>query len=107
MSALYRIILAGIALVSLLACGAQPAPTMLGAQRFEARVDGRDYVVFLKGNQAEIIRLGWAAPGAHHRIRATMMELVPDLTGCALVPSTWQGDSGEMRGRVTCSTDRR
>ena len=107
MTVLVRIISGGITLLLLAACGAQPAPTMLGATRYTAQIDGRDYVVFLKGNQAEVIRLGWAPPGAHHAIRATMIDLIPQLTGCTVVPSTWKGDSGEMRGRVTCSTARR
>jgi hypothetical protein len=75
---------------------------MMGAERFDATRDGRAYTVFLKGNQAEVIRLGWASPGQHQAIRATMIDIVPQLTGCKIVPSTWQGDSGEMRGRVSC-----
>ena len=51
---------------------------------------------------AEVIRLGYARRGEHQAIRATMIELVPELTGCTIVASTWQGDSGEMRGRVRC-----
>ncbi|WP_151717956.1 hypothetical protein [Gemmobacter serpentinus] len=97
----------GITLLLLAACGAQPAPVMMGAKRFAVHVDGRDYVLFLHGNQVEVIRLGWAGRGSHQAIRATMIDLVPRLTGCHLVPSTVQGDSGEMRGRVTCSTARR
>ncbi|MBL4916122.1 hypothetical protein [Szabonella alba] len=86
----------------LAACGAQPAPHMFGAERIETRRDGRDYVLFRKGNQVEIIRLGWAGRGEHQAIRATMAGLVPELTGCTLVPATLQGDSGEMRGRISC-----
>lgn len=86
----------------LAACGAQPTPQMFGAQRFDATRDGRAYTVFLKGNMAEVIRLGYATRGEHQGIRATMIELVPEVTGCKMVASTWQGDSGEMRGRVRC-----
>lgn len=75
---------------------------MMGAERIDARRDGRDYVLYRKGNQVEIIRLGWAARGQHQAIRATMIGLIPELTGCRIVPSTLQGDSGEMRGRISC-----
>jgi hypothetical protein len=75
---------------------------MIGAQRFEAVRDGRHYVVLQKENLVEVIRLGYARPGEHQAIRATMIDLIPDLTGCRLLPTTLQGDSGEMRGRVSC-----
>ncbi len=88
--------------ISLAACGAQPTPTMFGAQRLAATVGGRDYVVFLKGDRAEVIRLGHARRGEHQAIRATMLDLVPRLTGCRWRESSVQGDSGEMRGLVTC-----
>lgn len=86
----------------LAACGAQPAPHMFGAERFDAHRDGHDYVVYLKGDRVEIIRLGYARRGAHQAIRATMVTLVPELTGCRLRETSLQGDSGEMRGLVSC-----
>lgn len=91
-----------ILLLALAACGAQPTPQMFGAQRFDTSRAGRAYTIYLKGNMAEVIRLGYARRGEHQAIRATMIELVPELTGCTIVASTWQGDSGEMRGRVRC-----
>ncbi|MFE3837625.1 hypothetical protein [Pseudogemmobacter sonorensis] len=93
---------AALLMLLLAACGAQPAPHMSGAERFEARRDGRDYVLFLKDNRVEIIRLGHAKPGEHQQIRATMIALIPELTGCRLREAWLQGDSGEMRGRVFC-----
>ncbi len=86
----------------LAACGAQPTPQMFGAERFDATRNGRAYTLYLKGNMAEVIRLGYARRGEHQGIRATMIALVPELTGCTIIASTWQGDSGEMRGRVRC-----
>lgn len=91
-----------ILLLALAACGAQPAPQMWGAERHDVTRDGRHYTVFQKGRQVEIIRLGWATRGQHQAIRATMIELIQEVTGCRLVESTLQGDSGEMRGRVSC-----
>ena len=91
-----------ILLALLGACGAQPAPLMFGGARHETTVNGRDYVLYRKDNRVEVIRMGWASSGEHQEIRATMIEIVPWLTGCDVVPSTVQGDSGEMRARITC-----
>ena len=91
-----------IPLIFLAACGAQPTPLMMGAERLEATRNGRQYVVFKKENTVEIIRLGYAGRGAHQAIRADMIALIPEATGCKLVETTLQGDSGEMRGRINC-----
>lgn len=89
-------------LLILAACGAQPTPLMFGAQRFDVTRDGRQYVVFKKEKSVEVVRLGWASPGEHQQIRATMLALIPEVTGCKLVTTAIQGDSGEMRGRISC-----
>ncbi|NGM45261.1 hypothetical protein G5B31_06890 [Rhodobacter sp. SGA-6-6] len=89
-------------LLLLCACGASPAPEFFGAERTEVTRDGRDYVVFRKGDRVEVIRLGYARTGEHAEIRAAMIALIPEVTGCALRETTLQGDSGEMRGRLTC-----
>lgn len=86
----------------LLGCGAQPAPQFLGATRTDVTRDGRAYTVFQKEERVEVIRLGYARRGEHEAIRATMIALIPDVTGCKLVESSLQGDSGEMRGRLRC-----
>jgi hypothetical protein len=88
--------------LALSACGAQPTPAMWGAQRFDVMRGGRSYTVFQKGNQVEIIRLGWASRGEHQAIRATMITLIQEVTGCRLAQTSLQGDSGEMRGRLSC-----
>jgi hypothetical protein len=97
-----RVLCILISLLVLAACGAQPTPGLWGAERFDVNRDGRDYVLFKKGNQIEVIRLGWAKRGEHQAIRATMIDLILEVTGCQPVPSTLQGDSGEMRGRIRC-----
>jgi hypothetical protein len=91
-----------IPLIFLAACGAQPTPLMFGAERFEVARDGRQYVLFLKDNQVEVIRLGYATRGEHAGIRATMVALVPEVTGCKLNENSVVGDSGEIRGSVRC-----
>lgn len=91
-----------IPLIFVAACGAQPTPLMMGAERIEGSKNGRQYVVYKKENAVEIIRLGYARRGEHQAIRADMIALIPQMTGCKLVDSTLQGDSGEMRGRISC-----
>lgn len=91
-----------ILLIFLAACGAQPAPEFFGAQKTEVTRAGRQYVVYQKGERVEIIRLGYARHGEHQAIRATMIQLAEEVTGCELKEKTLQGDSGEMRGSLTC-----
>ncbi len=45
---------------------------------------GRQYVVYQKGERVEIIRLGYAGRGEHQAIRATMIALAEEVTGCKL-----------------------
>jgi hypothetical protein len=68
----------------------------------EASRNNRQYVVFKKENAVEIIRLGYARRADFPAIRADMIALIPEVTGCRLVEATLQGDSGEMRARITC-----
>jgi hypothetical protein len=91
-----------IPLIFLAACSASPAPEFIGATRTDVAVNGRDYTVFQKGERVEVIRLGYAPRGEHQDIRATMIELIPKVTGCSLRESSLQGDSGEMRGTLNC-----
>lgn len=88
--------------ILLLAACASPAPEFLGATRTEVSRDGRNYLVMRKGERVEVIRLGYARRGEHQAIRATMIALIPEVTGCKLREATLQGDSGEMRGSLNC-----
>jgi hypothetical protein len=88
--------------ILLLAGCASAAPEFMGASRTDVTVDGRTYTVFQKGERVEVIRLGYATRGEHQDIRATMIEIIPRVTGCALRESTVVGDSGEMRATLNC-----
>jgi len=92
-----------ILLLLLAGCAASPAPEFMGARRTEVARDGRTYVVWQREERFEVARLGYAVRGQHRGIRATMLALVPEVTGCKLVDSSVQGDSGEMRGSLNCS----
>jgi hypothetical protein len=91
-----------IPLILLAACGAQPSPIMVGAQRRDVVVDGRSYTVFWTQHLVEVIRLGYAHNGEHQAIRATMAGLVTQVTHCKISGNSLTGDSGEMHGRITC-----
>ena len=91
-----------IPLVFLAGCGASPAPEFMNATRTDITVNGRSYTVFQKGERVEVIRLGYASRGEHQGIRATMIEIIPRVTGCKLRENTLPGDSGEMRASVSC-----
>lgn len=91
-----------ILLIFLAACGASPATEFFGADRTDITVNGRDYTVYQKDERIEVIRLGYAKRGEHQEIRATMIEIIPQVTGCKLRENTLQGDSGEMRGSLSC-----
>ena len=89
-------------LLFLTACGAQPTPLMFGATKTEVTRNGRHYVVFQKGEAVEVIRLGHARRGQHQAIRKTMVDIIPEVTGCWVDDQFIQGDSGEMRAKVRC-----
>ena len=91
-----------VVVLGLAACGAQPAPAFFGAERHDVLRDGRRYTVYQKGETVEVIRLGHARRGEHRQIRASMIALIPEVTGCALIDHSLQGDSGEMRARLRC-----
>jgi hypothetical protein len=86
----------------LMACGAQPAPEFFGATRTDVMRNGRQYTVFHTESRVEVIRLGYARNGEHQEIRAEMIPLIPEVTGCKLNEASLQGDSGEMRGSIRC-----
>ncbi len=89
-------------LLFLAACAASPATEFIGAQRTEVTRGGRTYVVYQREERVEVIRLGYARRGEHAGIRAEMIEIIQQVTGCALNQSSLQGDSGEMRGSLRC-----
>lgn len=88
-------------LAVLCAC-ASPSPQFFGAQEQAVTVDGRQFTVFRKGTRVQVIRHGYAGPSARRDIPDQMLRAVALATRCTPVASSFQGDSGERRGRVTC-----
>jgi hypothetical protein len=93
-----------IPLIFLTACGASPAPEFFNAKRVDTSLNGRQYTVFYTEKRVEVIRLGYARAAERQEIRADMIRLIPEVTGCVLTDSTLKGDSGEMRGSIRCQT---
>ena len=75
---------------------------MWWSEQRDVTVAGQEYSVFFTDSRVEVIRRGWARPGEHQAIRATMINMIEPVTGCRLAPSTLMGDSGEMRGSIAC-----
>lgn len=86
----------------LASCGASPAPEFVGAKRADITQAGQAYTIFYTDRRVEVIRLGYARAGEHQAIRATMVDLIPKVTGCSLSDRSLTGDSGEMRGSILC-----
>jgi hypothetical protein len=86
----------------LCACESSPMPGMANATKAEVTEGGRAYSLWYTETRVEIVRHGWVSPGDHQAVRATMIALIPQVTGCTLNEASLIGDSGEMRGAIRC-----
>jgi len=95
-----------VLLCLLLAACASPAPQFFGAARHDITLSGIDFVVFHKGDRAEVIRMGYLARPARAAVPALMLEAAERTTGCRVVPGSavtgLPGDTGEMRLKLDC-----
>lgn len=87
--------------LALCACNS-PSPQFFGATRAEVTIDSRNFTVIRKDSQVQVIRHGYAGPAARRDIPAQMLLAVAEATGCTPIDSSFQGDSGERRGRIKC-----
>lgn len=89
------------------ACMASPAPQFFGAARHEVRLDGIDFVVFHKGDQAEVVRMGYLTRHERAPVPRLMEEAIARTTGCRAIPGTMvtglPGDTGEARFELDCA----
>lgn len=95
--------------VALLAgCIASPAVDMFGAIRHDIQLEGIDFVVYIKNEQVEVIRMNYLPQARRARVPLLMRQAVERTTGCKivgeLVPGL-PGDTGEARGSVKCVSD--
>lgn len=101
---------AALSLLCLLAACASPAPQFMGAARHEVTLDGIDFVVFVTGDRAEVIRMGYLGRAARTRVPALMRRAAEQVSGCQVVgPLTGRarspslpGDTGEARFQLDC-----
>lgn len=99
-----------LGVLALSSCGASPAPQFFGAERHEVTLDGYRFVVFHKGNDAEVIRLGYLTRAERDPVPALMVLAVELTTGCTVRgPALGRerspalpGDTGEARFRLKC-----
>lgn len=89
------------ALALLCAC-ASPSPQFFGASRSDVTIDGRSFTVFREDTRVQVIRHGYARAAARPDIPEQMLRAVAQATGCTPIESSFQGDSGERRGRIRC-----
>ena len=100
----------GPAAAILASCAASPAPVFFGAKRHEVVIDGYRFAVFLKGDHAEVVRLGYLARPARDGVPARMIAAAEQVSGCKVQgPATgiWRspslpGDTGEARFALDC-----
>ena len=95
-----------ILLATLSACGASPAPHYFGATRTEVTKGGINFVVFQKGNAAEVVRLGYLTRAQRAPVPQLMIDAIADATGCRAIPGSrvtgLPGDTGEARFDLDC-----
>ncbi len=95
-----------IPLLILAACGAQPAPTFFGATRHEVTLGGINFVIFQKGNRAEVVRLGYLTRPERAAVPDLMVRAAEQTTGCKVIPGSMitglPGDTGEAKFRLNC-----
>lgn len=99
-----------LSFLCILAACASPAPQFMGAARHEVTLDGIDFVVFVSGDRAEVIRMGYLGRAERARVPALMQRAAEQVSGCQVVgplkgparsPSL-PGDSGEARFQLDC-----
>ena len=95
-----------ILLFTLAACGASPAPQYFGATRHEVTRGGINFVVFQKGNEAEVVRLGYLTRARRAAVPQLMIEAIEAATACRAIPGSritgLPGDTGEARFDLDC-----
>ncbi|HWL56936.1 MAG TPA: hypothetical protein VNQ78_09725 [Paracoccus sp. (in: a-proteobacteria)] len=85
---------------------ASPAPGYFSVARQDIRVGDMDFAVFVKENEAEVIRLGYASRKTRDRLPAMMVEAAERASGCGAIPFSLRtripGDTGEARIGLDC-----
>ncbi|WP_347310580.1 hypothetical protein [Defluviimonas sp. SAOS-178_SWC] len=98
----------GFALLFFLSACASPAPDMFGAGRAEVTRGGIEFVVFHKGSEAEVVRMGYLTRAERAPVPRMMVEAAEAATGCRVIPNSMvtkiPGDTGVARFSLDCRT---
>ncbi|MDP5306180.1 hypothetical protein [Paracoccus spongiarum] len=99
-------VLTGLIFTLLLAACASQSPDMFGGERREVVVEGRDFVVFHKATEAEVVRMGYLGRAQRVDVPAQMAMAAAQATGCVVIPGSMTtripGDSGVARFDLDC-----
>ena len=94
------------ALAVVLSACASPAPEMFGAARHEVTLGGIDFLVFHKGERAEVVRMGYLTRAERAPVPGLMVQAAERATGCRVRPGStvtgMPGDTGEARMALDC-----
>ena len=95
-----------LVLLTLLSACASPAPDFFGAARHEVTRGGIDFVIFQKGSEVEVVRLGYLTRAQRGPVPRLMAEAAAEVTGCRIIPNSMRtkipGDTGVARFDLDC-----
>lgn len=95
-----------LVLILFLSACATASPDMMGASRHEVSVEGIDFVVFHRGAQAQVVRMGYLTRAERRFVPALMQRAAAEASGCRVVPGSMQtalpGDTGVARLDLEC-----
>ncbi|MDS9466123.1 hypothetical protein RGQ15_00835 [Paracoccus sp. MBLB3053] len=90
----------------LLASCASPAPQFFGSARQDVELGGMRFAVFVRQDEAQVIRLGYLPRRDRTRVPELMMRAAELASGCEAIPfslkSRIPGDPGEGRVNLRC-----
>ena len=94
-------------LALLLLAGCETAhPSMMGSVKREVVLDGIRFVTFQKGDEIEVLRMGYLRRAERAAVPALMERAAAETTGCRVVPDSRRtripGDSGEAMFDLDC-----
>ena len=79
---------------------------MMGATKRDITLDGIRFVVFQKGDQAEVLRMGYLRRAERGPVPALMEQAAAETTGCAVISGSMRtripGDTGEAMFGLIC-----
>lgn len=92
--------------LAVLSACATSSPDMLGGERHDISLDGLDFVVFHKGSEAEVVRMGYLRRPQRAAVPALMEHAAGQATGCAVIANSMTtripGDTGVARFDLDC-----